>query len=155
VFERACDTTLEIADKCKNFKPDTSPKTPTWKTPPDQALKIDVETALKDTGLLNDKTKYLVDGRMVTHTEQAMIELDRIIYKGFSSYFLITSDLVRHGREKGFPFSPRGSASGSLVCMLLKIHCINPLKWGLSFDRFLSPSRGGYMLNLDIGKPIN
>jgi len=155
VFERACDTTLEIADKCKNFKPDTSPKTPTWKIPPDDALKIDVETALKNNGLLNNTTKYLIDGRMVTYAEQAAIELDRIIYKGFSSYFLITSDLVRHGREKGFPFSPRGSASGSLVCMLLGIHCIDPLKWGLSFDRFLSPSRGGYLLNLAMPNPIN
>jgi len=40
----------------------------------------------------------------------------------------------------------RGSAGGSLVCYLLGIHDMDPLKWGLSFDRFLSPSRGGFML---------
>lgn len=41
------------------------------------------------------------------------------------------------------------SVGGSLVCYLLGITSIDPLKWGLSFDRFLSPSRGGYMLDLE------
>lgn len=40
------------------------------------------------------------------------------------------------------------SVGGSLVCFLLGITELDPLKWGLSFDRFLSPSRGGYMLNI-------
>jgi predicted dehydrogenase len=39
------------------------------------------------------------------------------------------------------------SASGSLVCFLIGIHVLDPLLWGLSFDRFLASSRGGYMLN--------
>jgi DNA polymerase III alpha subunit len=34
------------------------------------------------------------------------------------------------------------------VCFLLGIHTLDPMKWGLSFDRFLSPSRGGYLLNI-------
>ena len=76
------------------------------------------------------------------------IELNRFIEKGFASYFLITRDLVQYGRSNGWPFSPRGSAGGSLVCYLLGIHVIDPLLWNLSFDRFLSPSRGGYMLNV-------
>ena len=40
------------------------------------------------------------------------------------------------------------SVGGSLVCYLLGITSLDPLKWGLSFDRFLSTSRGGYMLNI-------
>lgn len=40
------------------------------------------------------------------------------------------------------------SAGGSLACFLLGIHSLDPLPWGLSFDRFLSPARGGYMLNV-------
>jgi DNA polymerase-3 subunit alpha len=40
------------------------------------------------------------------------------------------------------------SAGGSLVCYLLGITSIDPIKFELSFDRFLSPSRGGYMLNI-------
>jgi DNA polymerase III alpha subunit len=61
---------------------------------------------------------------------------------------LITQDLVDYGRTQGGLFVPRGSACGSLVCYLLGIGAIDPLKYGLSFDRFLSPSRGGYMLNV-------
>jgi DNA polymerase III alpha subunit len=40
------------------------------------------------------------------------------------------------------------------VCYLLGIHTLDPLKWGLSFDRFLSPSRGGYQLNLQMGAEL-
>jgi DNA-binding Lrp family transcriptional regulator len=47
------------------------------------------------------------------------------------------------------------SAGGSLVCYLMGIHTLDPMLWGLSFDRFLSPSRGGYMLNVDMPMPIN
>ena len=43
------------------------------------------------------------------------------------------------------------SAAGSLVCFLLGIHSINPLRWGTSFDRFMASSRGGYLLKVDMG----
>lgn len=46
------------------------------------------------------------------------------------------------------------SVGGSLVCFLLGITSINSVIWGLSFDRFLSPARGGYMLNMDMGKAL-
>lgn len=46
------------------------------------------------------------------------------------------------------------SAGGSLVCYLLGIHSLNPIEWDLSFDRFLSPSRGGYNLNLEMPEPV-
>lgn len=42
------------------------------------------------------------------------------------------------------------SAGGSLICYLLGIHELDPLKWGLSFTRFMSPSRGGFLLNVSI-----
>jgi DNA polymerase III alpha subunit len=87
---------------------------------------------------------------MVTYAEQAEIELNRFIDKGFSSYFLITRDWIQWGRERGWPFGPRGSAAGSLVCYLLGIHNINSLAWELSFDRFLASSRGGYLLKVKV-----
>ena len=155
-FERMCDNTLEIADKCKPLKPDQTPKTPRWTAgDSDQMLRDEVYRKLKELGYWSDKTKFEIDGRRVTYREQADIELDRFISKGFSSYFLITADLVRHGREQGYPFAPRGSAGGSLVCMLLGIHTLNPMVWGLSFDRFMSPSRGGYLLNVKMPEPVN
>jgi len=44
------------------------------------------------------------------------------------------------------------SAGGSLVCYLIGIHSIDPLLWGTSTARFLSPARGGYMLNVSLPK---
>ena len=147
VFESMCDNTLLIADKCKPLNVDVSPKIPEIKNADDELRKL-VAVRLKQLGLDKNKRKFLIDGREVTYIEQAKIELNRFIEKGFASYFLITRDLVQYGRSNGWPFSPRGSAGGSLVCYLLGIHVIDPLLWNLSFDRFLSPSRGGYMLNV-------
>jgi DNA polymerase-3 subunit alpha len=146
-FEQMCDHTMEIYDKCSSIVLDTSPKIPEIEDAGDKLRKI-VATELRKRGLDKVKQKYIIDGREVTYLEQAKIELNRFIDKGFASYFLITRDLVQFGREQGWPFNPRGSAGGSLVCCLLGIHNIDPLKWGLSFDRFLSPSRGGYMLDV-------
>jgi DNA polymerase-3 subunit alpha len=86
---------------------------------------------------------------MVKHLDQAMVELKRIVDKGFSSYFLITQDIIDYSRLLNYNTGPgRGSAAGSIVAYALGIVDINALKFGLSFDRFLSPSRGGYMLNV-------
>ena len=147
-FEMACDRSLEVADKCNSFIADTSPKLPEI----DNAistLKRDTVMALKKRGLITDKAKYEVDGVMVTYSEQVKIELTRFIEKGFASYFIIMRDLVKHSHDAGWQTGPaRGSAGGSLVCYLLGITSMDPIKFGLSFDRFLSPSRGGYMLKV-------
>jgi len=152
-FEKMCDTSLEIMDKCEAFDVDTSPKTPEIEDA-DNKIKRIVATKLKEGGYDKIDRRFVIDGREVTYVEQARIELMRFIDKGFSSYFLITQDLVNYGRQRGWPFSPRGSAGGSLVCFLLGIHSIDPMLWGLSFDRFLSPSRGGYMLNVKMPEPV-
>ena len=63
---------------------------------------------------------------------------------GFVSYFLIVWDFIHYAKEKGIPVGPgRGSAAGSLVSYLLGITDINPLKYGLLFERFLNPERLG------------
>jgi len=154
-FEEICDNTLLVADRCEKLAPDTSPKIPDWSTVErgvnaNEALREIVERELKRRGWDKDATKWPCDGRMVTYAEQAEIELNRFIDKGFSSYFLITRDWIQWGRAKGWPFGPRGSAAGSLVCYLLGIHNINSLAWELSFDRFLASSRGGYLLKVKI-----
>lgn len=145
VFEEACDNTLRIADQCTGLKLDTAPKMPSFEGADDKLRQI-VARKLKEFRLDKITRRYLIDGCEVTYVDQAKVELDRIINKGFASYFLITQDLVSYGRSKGWPFSPRGSAGGSLVVYLLGISPINPLPWGLSFDRFLSPARGGFLL---------
>lgn len=152
-FKNACDNTLEVADKCEHLKPDDSIKIPTDEDD-EKLLKVLVAKRLIAEGLDKVEDKFNIDGRLVTYCEQAKIELDRFIDKGFANYFIITRDLIEYGRKQGWPFNPRGSAGGSLVCYLLGIHSINPLEWNLSFDRFLSPSRGGYNLNLKMPDPL-
>lgn len=153
VFNSMCDTTMEIFEKCERFDLDANPKLPEMPDADDELKRL-VAEALTRRGLHKNDRRYLVDGREVTYVEQAKIELNRFVEKGYSSYFMIPRELVRYGKEQGWPFYPRGSAGGSLVCFLLGIHPLDPLKWGLSFDRFLSPSRGGYMLDVKLPEPV-
>ena len=74
--------------------------------------------------------------------ERLEYELSVIQTMGFSSYFLIVWDFVKFARETKIPVGPgRGSAAGSIVAYLLKITNIDPLKYGLLFERFLNPER--------------
>jgi len=151
-FEKACDNTLEIAEKCNNFDFDLSPKLPIIDDA-DNRLQESAARGLIRKGLYKDKTTYHVDGREVTALEQMQIEVERINEKGYSSYFMITKELVDHARSEygqNGVGPGRGSAGGSLVCYLLGITGINPLKWKLSFDRMLSPARGGMMLKVQM-----
>ena len=69
-------------------------------------------------------------------------ELEIIKKVGFTSYFLIVWDFIHYAKTKGIPVGPgRGSAAGSLVSYLLGVTDINPLKYGLLFERFLNPER--------------
>ncbi|MDI7246681.1 MAG: DNA polymerase III subunit alpha [Bacillota bacterium] len=69
-------------------------------------------------------------------------ELDVIVKMGYAGYFLIVWDFIRFAREKGIYVGPgRGSAPGSLVSYALGITDIDPIKYGLIFERFLNPER--------------
>jgi DNA polymerase-3 subunit alpha len=68
-------------------------------------------------------------------------ELDIICRMGFASYFLIVWDFVRFARERGIPASARGSAVGAIVSYVLKLSHVDPLVYGLLFERFLDPNR--------------
>jgi DNA polymerase-3 subunit alpha len=69
------------------------------------------------------------------------LELGVIEKTGFVSYFLIVGDFVRKGREMGIACVARGSAAGSLVTYLLEIANVDPIRYGLLFERFLNPER--------------
>ena len=71
------------------------------------------------------------------------LELElRVIKKtGFISYFLIVADFVQFGRSKGIACVARGSAAGSIVTYLLEIANVDPICYGLLFERFLNPER--------------
>jgi len=74
--------------------------------------------------------------------EKLAYELDIIKKMGLSAYFLIIEDLIRFARERKIRIGPgRGSAVGSLVLYSLGITNINPIEFGLLFERFLNPER--------------
>lgn len=74
--------------------------------------------------------------------ERVEHELKIIEEMGFPAYFLIVWDLIRHARDNGIRVGPgRGSAAGSIVSYVLRITDIDPIKYGLIFERFLNPGR--------------
>ncbi|MBL8158447.1 DNA polymerase III subunit alpha [bacterium] len=73
--------------------------------------------------------------------ERTDYELSVIAKKGYSPYFLVVSDLLRHARENGILTNIRGSVAGSLVTFLSGITNVNPIEYGLPFERFLNPER--------------
>ncbi|HEX7629843.1 MAG TPA: DNA polymerase III subunit alpha, partial [Candidatus Methylomirabilis sp.] len=69
-------------------------------------------------------------------------ELEVIKKMGFAGYFLVVWDFISYARSRGIPVGPgRGSAAGSLVAYSLAITNIDPLRYGLLFERFLNPER--------------
>ncbi|MBI3414788.1 MAG: DNA polymerase III subunit alpha [Verrucomicrobia bacterium] len=73
--------------------------------------------------------------------DRLQTELQVIEQTGFISYFLIVGDFIRYGRSKGIACVARGSAAGSLVTYLLEIANVDPIRYGLLFERFLNPER--------------
>ncbi|GAB4542475.1 MAG: DNA polymerase III subunit alpha [Thermodesulfovibrionia bacterium] len=76
------------------------------------------------------------------YSKRLETELNIIDKMGFSSYFLIVWDIIQYAKGRGIPVGPgRGSAAGSLVAYSLDITEIDPLRYGLLFERFLNPER--------------
>lgn len=74
--------------------------------------------------------------------ERLAYELAVINKMGYASYFLVVWDFIRFARQNAIPVGPgRGSAAGSLVSYLLRITDIDPIRYGLLFERFLNPER--------------
>ncbi len=80
-------------------------------------------------------TRSIYEARLTT-------ELAVINSMGFAGYFLIVADFIRWAKENGIPVGPgRGSGAGSLVAYALQITDLDPLPYGLLFERFLNPER--------------
>ena len=74
--------------------------------------------------------------------DRLAFELDTIRSMGFVDYFLIVWDYIKYARDNGISVGPgRGSAAGSIVSYTLDITLLDPLKYGLLFERFLNPER--------------
>jgi DNA polymerase III subunit alpha len=139
----ACDATLEIAEMCElelvygNAAPeDERFHVPRFEPPQGK----DRDTYLRELVLEGAATRY----PEITPEIRARIdhELGVIASMGFSGYFLIVWDLIRYARENGIRVGPgRGSAAGSVVSYSLRITDLDPLRYGLIFERFLNPGR--------------
>ncbi|BAU63774.1 DNA polymerase III, alpha subunit [Stanieria sp. NIES-3757] len=141
IIEEAINNTLEVAEKIKPYDILGEPRIPDYPVPsghtPDSYLE---EITWK--GLLERlKCRHLSEVES-TYKKRLEEELKVMQEKGFSTYFLVVWDYIKHAREKGIPVGPgRGSAAGSLVAYCLKITNIDPVHHGLLFERFLNPER--------------
>jgi DNA polymerase-3 subunit alpha len=96
---------------------------------------------------LEEKLKIMEEKRTLPFSKEEyykrlQYELDVIKNLKFHSYFLIVSDIVSYAKRKGIPVGAgRGSAAGSLVAYALGITSVDPMKFGLLFERFLNPGR--------------
>jgi DNA polymerase-3 subunit alpha len=76
------------------------------------------------------------------YRERLQYELRTIIQMGFAGYFLIVAEFIKWAKAEGIPVGPgRGSGAGSVVAWALTITDLDPLRWGLLFERFLNPER--------------
>ncbi len=134
----ACDNTLWIAERADVEIEFGKPQLPDFPIPPEFAGADDYLLHLTMEGAKQRWGDPLPDSVV----ERLIYELEVIKSMGFSSYFLITWDLIRHARDSGIRVGPgRGSAAGCAVAYCLWITDLDPIKYDLLFERFLNPSR--------------
>ena len=136
-FPEAIENTRAVAERCNlDFKFDEF-RLPKYKLPKGSSDDNYVKK-VAEKGLANKLRGTIPE----EYAARLSMELKMIKKMGFSSYFLIVWDFIRFAKEKGIPVGPgRGSAAGSLVAYGLDITDINPIKYGLLFERFLNPER--------------
>ena len=134
-FEGAIENTAKVAGLCNMDFTFGKYHLPEFQLPPG----YDSFSYLKKLCDEGYRARYGDDG---AHREQLRYEQGMIEKMGFTDYFLIVSDFVRYARSVGIPVGPgRGSAAGSMVSYCLYITDIDPVKYGLYFERFLNPER--------------
>jgi len=135
---QATENTLDIAGRC-NLELDFSQMHLPKYIPPNGKSKEEFLLELCEKGIRDKEFKNEPEiQKRLDH------ELKIIRDMGFISYFLIVWDFIHYAKDQGIPVGPgRGSAAGSLVSFLLGITDLNPLKYGLLFERFLNPERMG------------
>jgi DNA polymerase-3 subunit alpha len=133
----AIDNVSGLVDKIEKYKLDHDPIMPEFELP---------EGYTDKDGYLRFLTYKGADERWGKLTkeqaERLDFELSMITQKGFPGYFLIVQDFLRAAREMEVSVGPgRGSAAGSAVAFCLRITDIDPIKYGLLFERFLTLDR--------------
>ena len=142
------DQTVEIASRCNLKLQKVSNPFPEFVVPPGftidsyfgKVVQDGYEDRLQTLKPLSDKG--LLKNPLSLYEERMNREVQMIQKMKFSGYFLIVWDLIRYARECGIPVGPgRGSAAGSLASYCMRITDIDPLQYGLLFERMLNPER--------------
>jgi DNA polymerase III subunit alpha len=138
----ACDNTLVIARRCAFVPQPRQPILPAFPITQGDSE----ETALRraaSAGLDLRLAKLGLGAEEVQpYRERLEFELGTIIQMGFAGYFLIVADFIQWAKREGIPVGPgRGSGAGSVVAWALTITDLDPLRFGLLFERFLNPER--------------
>lgn len=138
-YPEAIESTLEVAEKC-NLELDLQKNhMPMFPIPPDADVENldDYLTVLAREGI---QKRYKTITKEIE--DRFNHELNVIKKMGYSGYFLIVQDFIKEARRMGVVVGPgRGSSAGSIVSYALGITNVDPLQYGLLFERFLNPDR--------------
>lgn len=133
----ACETSLEIAERCNVEISMGNHILPLYKVPEGESLDGYLEKMV-----MEGCRKRYSDPLPTEVRERAGYELRVIGDMGFAGYFLVTQDFVNWAKDQGIRVGPgRGSAAGSIVSYALGITELDPIRYNLMFERFLNPER--------------
>ena len=144
-FPGAIENTVKIAEQCQFDFTFGKYYLPAFEVPK-ETNPADYLRSLAEKGLAERLSRgdieYTAENTEEKYRERMEYELSVIISMGYAEYYLIVQDFVGYAKSKGIAVGPgRGSGAGSLIAYLLKITDVNPLRYGLIFERFLNPER--------------
>ena len=137
-FPDAIENTVKIAEQCNVEFEFGHTILPNYDVPPEYPTHYDFLKELCDKGL---KKRY---GENLSEEIQKRAEYELSIIKkmGYVDYYLIVWDFIHYAKTHGIPVGPgRGSGAGSILAYAIEITDIDPIKYGLLFERFLNPER--------------
>ena len=139
----ACDNTVKIAQRCSYMPEPRKPILPRYtKLGGRTEAEVLCDMSQRGLGELKRLERLAPGIDYPAYEKRLTYELDMIVKMGFAGYFLIVADFIQWAKDNGVPVGPgRGSGAGSLVAWALKITDLDPLRWGLLFERFLNPER--------------
>ncbi len=147
-LEDAVDRTWEIAQRCNVHLEKVKEPFPKFDVPPEHSTDTYFEYVARmgfekrRPRLEAMRAKGMLKHDVAEYAERLDREIQMIQTMKFSGYFLIVWDFIRYAKDNGIPVGPgRGSAAGSLVGYAMQITDIDPLQYGLLFERFLNPER--------------
>jgi DNA polymerase III subunit alpha len=143
----AIASTVEIAERCVYRPRTTAPILPRFTSGKADEPQADETQVLREAALAGLKARVarygIAHGRTVEeYNERLDFELGVIGRMNYAGYFLIVADFIQWAKAQGIPVGPgRGSGAGSLVAYALTITDLDPIRFGLLFERFLNPER--------------